>query len=485
MSEILILSVIGAYFLLLIVISYITSRNAGNSTFFQGNRQSPWWLVAFGMIGASLSGVTFISVPGWVNATHFGYLQVVLGYLLGYAFIAFVLLPIYYNLGLTSIYTYLKDRFGNSSYKTGAAFFFISRIIGSSFRLYLVADVLQFFVFDKLGIPFSVTVISTILLIWVYTFRGGIKTIVYTDTLQTFAMLLALGLSFYFVSQNLNYSLGQSISEIFHSPYSQVFHWGSAAGKNHFLKQFISGAFIAIVMTGLDQDMMQKNLTCRNLKDAQKNVLSLSIFLIPVNIAFLSMGALLYIYAAKTGMTLPVKSDYLFPEVIINHLPIAAGITFLVGIVAAAYSSADSALTALTTSFCVDFLNINPAKDENISTRRWVHVGVSVVLALVIFSFHWLPNKSIISQIFTVAGYTYGPLLGLFFFGIFTKWKPVDISVPFIAILSVLLTYVIVMIASVVKWKIGFELLLYNGLITFVGLAISSLFNKQNFQKIN
>ena len=477
MSASFVVTVIGGYFILLILISLLTSRKTDSNTFFTGDRQSPWYLVAFGMIGASLSGVTFISVPGWVVDTQFGYMQVVLGYLLGYFLIGTVLMPLYYRLKLVSIYGYLEDRFGFWSYKTGAFYFLISRVIQASFRLFLVAGVLQLAVFDAWGMPFSVTVITTITLIWLYTFRGGIKTIVWTDTLQTLFMLVAIGIVIYLVSEDLNLSFGGLIDTIKKSEYAQVFFWEWQSGSN-FFKQFFSGAFIAIVMTGLDQDMMQKNLTCKNVGDAQKNMFWFSIVLVFVNLLFLAMGALLYIYAGKNGISLPDKTDDLFPLLALNHFPTIAGIVFLLGITAAAYSSADSALTALTTSFCVDFLNFQredtiAMQSKQRNTRLLVHLGFSVILIAVIMIFKVINDEAVISSLFKAAGYTYGPLLGLYAFGLFTRWQIRDKWVIPVCLLAPALSYLLN--SNSEAWlggyRFGFEILIVNGLLTFIGLV--------------
>ncbi|MEM6523816.1 MAG: sodium:solute symporter [Bacteroidota bacterium] len=477
MSASFVVAVIAGYFILLILISFLTSRKTDSNTFFTGNRQSPWYLVAFGMIGASLSGVTFISVPGWVADTQFTYMQVVLGYLLGYLVIGTILMPLYYRLKLVSIYGYLEDRFGFWSYKTGSFYFLVSRVVQAAFRLFLVAGVLQLAIFDAWGLPFSVTVIITITLIWLYTFRGGIKTIVWTDTLQTFFMLLAIGIVIYLVSKDLNLSFGGLVNTVKSSEYSRVFVWEWQPGTN-FFKQFFSGAFIAIVMTGLDQDMMQKNLTCKSIGDAQKNMFWFSIVLVFVNLLFLSMGALLYIYAQKNGITVPEKTDDLFPMLALNHFPTIAGIVFLLGITAAAYSSADSALTALTTSFCVDFLNFQ--REETIAMQRkqrkirlLVHLGFSVLLFAVIMVFQAINDEAVISSLFKAAGYTYGPLLGLFAFGLFTRKEIKDRWVIPVCLISPILAYLLNIYSDVLLggYKFGFEILIVNGLFTFIGLA--------------
>lgn len=466
-------SVIGGYFLFLILISYFTTRHTDDHTFFTANRQSPWFLVAFGMIGASLSGVTFISVPGWVASTQFSYMQMVLGYLVGYLVIGTVLMPLYYKLNLVSIYTYLETRFGFWSYKTGAFFFLLSRIIGASFRLFLVAGVLQLVMFDAWGVPFWVTVLVTIALIWLYTFKGGIKTIVWTDSLQTLFMLLAVGVTIAYIGKELSFSGSEMIAAITESEYSQVFVWEWQPGNN-FFKQFLAGTFIAIVMTGLDQDMMQKNLTCKNIGDAQKNMFWFSVILVFVNLLFLALGALLYIYAHTKGIDIPNRSDDLFPMLALDHFNIFSGIIFLLGITAAAYSSADSALTALTTSFCVDFLGFEhrEAKKNKKATRIKVHLAFSILLFIVIVLFRLINNESVISSVFKAAGYTYGPLLGLYAFGLFTKLKVKDQLVPIVCVISPLLCYVINIYSSELLWgySFGFEILVLNGLITFIGL---------------
>ena len=465
MSPTLILSIIAIYFLVLILISYFTGKSDSNDAFFLGNKQSPWYIVSFGMIGATLSGVTFISVPGWVADSQFSYMQMILGMTAGYIVIANVLMPIYYRMNLTSIYAYLGDRFGESTHQTGAFFFLLSRTIGASFRLYLVANVMQIAIFDAWDVPFWLTVSLTIILIWIYTFRSGIKTIIWTDTLQTLFMLLAVGVSIWLISDKMGLGLVELSHTIRESQYSQVFFW---EGKQHFLKQFLSGAFLAIVMTGLDQDMMQKNLSCRSLSDAKKNMYSFSLVLIVVNIFFLALGAMLYLYAEQIGMDI-TKGDDLFPLVALKaDLGLGVGIFFILGLIAAAYSSADSALTSLTTSFCVDFLNIEQkAERQQVQTRKWVHVGFSVVLVLAILIFKAINDDSVISALFKVAGYTYGPLLGLFAFGIFTKWNIIDRAVPIVAVLSPVIAYVLQLYIP-----FGFELLMVNGGITFLGLCL-------------
>lgn len=481
MQPIHILLLIAGYFGVLILISYFTGKGDNNTDFFKAGKKSPWYLVAFGMIGASLSGVTFISVPGAVDAGEFGYFQVVLGYTLGYLVIAYVLLPLYYRLNVTSIYEYLEDRFGRVSHKTGAAFFFISRVIGAAFRLYLVAIVLQYFVFDSYGIPFAVTVVLSIAMIWLYTFRGGIKTIVWTDTLQTLFMLSSVGISIYLINKEIGWTMGEFLVSSELSEYSRIIFADDIFSKGHFIKSFLGGMFITICMTGLDQDMMQKNLTCPSLKDAQKNVISFTVVLVVVNFIFLLLGALLFIYAEKNSIAIPTmdgrtRTDLLFPEIALNGgLGIGIGVVFLLGLIAAAYSSADSALTALTTSFSVDFLQIEKrAPETQKKTRKLVHVGMSLLLIVVVIIFNALNDSTVIDKLLTVAGYTYGPLLGLFSFGILTKHQVKDRYVWIVATASALLSFVIGNIPADAMggYAIGYELLVINGLLTFIGMFL-------------
>lgn len=465
-------AIVLGYFVLLIGISWLTTRNTKSTDFYTASRESKWYLVAFGMIGASLSGVTFISVPGEVANSNFYYFQVVLGYLVGYFVIAKVLLPLYYRLNLVSIYTYLEQRFGFWSYKSGALFFLLSRTIQASFRLFLVAAVLQIAFFDAFNLPFWVSVLTTIVLIWLYTFRGGIKTIVWTDTFQTGFMLVAVVISILFIKNELSWSWTELTTSLFQDSRSTIFNWEWQSGTN-FFKQFLSGAFIAIVMTGLDQDMMQKNLTCKNIGEAQKNVFWFCVILVIVNFLFLSLGVLLYQYAEIGGIAIPDRTDKLFPMLAINNFSAIGSITFLLGITAAAYSSADSALTALTTSFCVDFLGF---KKENYEERKRLRMGVhfsfSIILFIVILIFQAINDQSVINSIFIAAGYTYGPLLGLFTFGIFTKWQINDKLVPAVCIASPLLSYIINLNSEFLfnGYKFGFEILILNGLIMFLGL---------------
>lgn len=481
MSPYTILAIIAAYFGLLLTISWFTSRKANNQSFFIGNRQSPWYIVAIGMIGASLSGVTFISVPGWVENSQFLYIQMVLGYLVGYAVIIYVLLPVYYKMQLTSIYSYLDERFGNISYKTGASLFLLSRLIGASFRLFLVANVLQITVFNAIGVPFILTVLITLLLIWVYTFRGGIKTIVWTDTLQTVFMLTAVVLTLLMILKAMNLNLWEGIQLIKASEYSTMFDFSGWRSETYFWKYFMSGAFITIVMTGLDQDMMQKNLSCRNLKDAQKNMLSYSIAFVPVNIIFLSLGALLFIFAGQSGIAIPERLDDIFPLIAMNgYLPAIVGVFFILGLIAAAYSSADSALTALTTSFMVDIIGTKDHSEKAVKQQRMLtHFLMSLVIAVIIVVFKSINDQSVISALFKAAGFTYGPLLGLYAFGFTTKNKVEEIMVPFIAVLSPVVMFVLNLYSEKLFWgyTMGFEVLIYNGLLTYLLLLIVSKSN--------
>ena len=390
MNPIIILVCICSYFIILFFISYITSKNDSNETFFLGNRNSPWFVIAYGMIGTTLSGITFISVPGWVESSQFSYLQMVFGFFVGYFIISRILLPLYYKLELTSIYTYLKDRFGYRSYKTGSSYFLLSRTIGASFRLYLIASVLQFAVFDAWNVSFALTVFITIALIWTYTYRSGIKTIIWTDALQTTFMLSTVFIIMYMLMKNLNLDISSLLHTIQDSDYSRVFFFDDWTDKKYFYKQFFSGVFMAIVMTGLDQDQMQKNLSCRNLPDAQKNMLTFSTILIFVDLLFLSLGAVLYIYSNQFGIVMPDNPDMLFPNIALNAgLPSYIGILFIIGIIAAAYSSADSALTSLTTSFCVDIIEFeNQEPSKQIKTRKYVHLLMSFILFIVILLFN-------------------------------------------------------------------------------------------------
>ncbi|MGN0033383.1 MAG: sodium:solute symporter [Candidatus Limimorpha sp.] len=477
----LILTVFIIYTALILLIAHFTSRKSTNETFFTGNRKSPWFVVAYGMIGASLSGVTFMSVPGNVYTSQFTYFGMVLGYILGYAVIALFLLPLYYKLNLTSIYSYLKIRFGKKSEKTGTIFFILSRLIGSALRMYLVVFVLYEFVFKEWGIPFWIPAVIFIVLILVYTFKGGIKTVVWTDMLQTTFLLLAAITTVVCILKELNISVPELLSASSEQGYTRLFETDPRHGK-FWLKQIISGAFITIVMTGLDQDMMQKNMTCKSLADAQKNVMTSSLLFVLVNIIFLSLGAALIYYAQQTGFQLPVNeygiviNDKIFPSIAFSFSKFTS-IVFVIGLVAAGYSSADGTLTSLTTAFCINFLDFDSRKnltEENKTRiRKYIHVAFAVLYLLIIIAFKPFHTQSLIDKVFEIAGYTYGPLLGLFAFGLFMKnRKPIDKFVPFIAIMSPVLSYLLNKYSVQLFWgyQFGFEILIVNGLITFISL---------------
>lgn len=479
MSPALVITIMVVYFGVLIAISIVTSRGADTNTFFTANRQSPWYLVAFGMIGASLSGVTFISVPGNVVKTEFSYFQIVLGYLVGYWFIMGVLMPLYYRLNLVSIYTYLEQRFDFWSYKTGAFFFLVSRTMGSALRLYLAATVLDLFLFRAWNVPFFVTVATTILLIWIYTFKGGIKTIVWTDTFQTLFLISAVCITVWQISAALGWSIGDLPRVIGESQYSRIFFFDDPTSRLYFWKQFLGGAFITITMTGMDQEIMQKNLTCKNIGEAQKNMFWFSLTMAFVTLLFLVLGALLYLYSESRGLPLPDASDELFPRLAFGELGLAVGIFFLLGITASSYASADSALAGLTTSFCIDFLNFKKKGEKQKSREKLlVHIGFSLVFLIVIVVFKAINERSVIDAVLTIAGYTYGPLLGLFIFGIFTKRLVRDRLVPVVCVLSPVLSYVIASnSAELMPWygAMGIEVLILNGLITVFGLFLTSI----------
>ena len=478
--EIILITVL-LYFAILTLISYLTSKEDNNKVFFNANNNSNWLVVAFGMVGASLSGVTFISVPGWVDESQFTYFQVVLGYLIGYLVVASVLLPIYYRLGLTSIYEYLDERFGKNSYFVGSIFFLISRILGASFRLFLVAIVFQEFIFDSMKIPFEITVIFSILLIWLYTKKGGIKTIVWTDTIQTTFMILAVILSIVYINKSLDWSILEFFSSSELKEYNKIFVTDNFLERNFFWKSFVGGAFVTICMTGLDQDMMQKNLTCKNIVEAKKNMIVFSFILTFVTFLFILLGALLYIYAKRNNIDVPLmngsmNSDLLFPKIALEGgLGQFVGITFILGLIAAAYSSADSALTSLTTSFCIDILKINKLSSESqIKVRKQTHIWMSLTLILVVISYRYILDRNVIDSLLTVAQYTYGPLLGLFAFGIFTKFKIDDKKVYYVVIINMILIIILGNIPSslIGGYFIGYELLPINGLLNFIGLYL-------------
>lgn len=500
LSPALVLIILLAYFLMLMGVAWYTGRNNNNEGFFLANRNVPWYVVAYAMIGTSISGVTFISLPGSVGLEAgvnrgFGYMQVVLGYLVGYFFIATVLMPLYYRLQLTSIYGYLEQRFGIRSYKTGAAFFILSRTLGSAARMFLAAVVLQQLVFGPLGVPFELTVILMLALIYAYTFQGGLKTIIWTDTIMTTFFIVAVVWTVYAVSKSLNFhGLGDMMGAVWNSRYSQMFFFDNFANDpNHFIKQFISGALVATAMTGLDQDLMQKNLACKNIREAQKNMFVFSGYLIVINLAFMFLGALLYLYANSIGLEIPTRSDQLYPKIAFNHLDAVAGIFFILGLIASTYASSDSALTALTTSVCVDFLNFEKkavlpdpyasaeeqqrfyAEIERRQRRQrtWVHLGFSIAFVLIIRILYAFSDGAVLGLIFKIAGYTYGPLLGLYIFGLFTRFKLYDERVPYICLAAPLATWGIE--TGLKPWAdVGFLTILLNGSLTFLGLWVIS-----------
>ena len=457
-----------AYFAILFGISHLTSRKANNDTFYRANRRAPWYMVAFGMIGASISGITFVSVPGMVLTSQMTYLQMCLGFIVGYLVIAFVLLPLYYRLNLTSIYTYLGQRLGMRSYKTGASFFLLSKMTGAAVRFYVICIILQQFVFTPAGIPFAVNVIVMVALIWLYTRRGGIGTLVFTDSFQTLCLFTALIMIILSVISQLNLSVREAVSAITSSDMSRIFVFDDWLSPHHFVKQFLSGAFIAIVMTGLDQDMMQKNLTCKTLRDAQKDMCTYGVAFVPANLLFLALGVLLTMVLGSG-----LKGDEMLPTFIQGSADSSLlTLLFTIGIVAASFSSADSALTSLTTCFCVDIRQ----QPDNEALRKRVHIAMCLFFVLFILLFRQINSTSLIDAIYILASYTYGPLLGLFVFGLFTKKQPNDTFVPYICIVSPLLCYLLDLIAQHLwGYRFGYELLMLNGLLTFAGLWVSSL----------
>jgi len=474
MNPLLVGSLLTGYFLLLILVAYLTGRSATTESFFTANRKSPWFVVAFGMIGTTISGVTFISVPGEVGNSAFTYFEFVMGNFAGYMVVAFVLLPVYYRMNLISIYSYLEERLGFYSYKSGSFFFILSRTIGAAFRMYLVAEVLQLAFFAHFGIPFGVTVLISIILIWIYTTKGGVKTIIWTDSLQTIFLISAVVLTIYFIFSSFGWSFGDMIGKVADSPHSRVFDWNWKSGT-FFPKQFLAGIFITIVMSGLDQDMMQKNLTCKNLKEAQKNMLTFSVIFVGVVWMFLTLGALLYIYAESHQIALPLKSDDLFPLLAINHMSLVIGIFFLLGITAANYASADSALTSLTTAFCIDFLNFSKREDQKKKRLlKITHIGFSLLLLVVIMVFKAVNDQSVVMAVFKVAGLTYGPLLGLFAFGLLTKYRIKDRLVPVVVVASPIISWLLNHFSTQMfdGYQIGFELVIINGALTFMGLFL-------------
>jgi Na+/proline symporter len=489
MSPTTILIIIVIYFGLLILISNIVSKKGtDNDTFFKANKNSKWYLVAFGMIGTALSGVTFISVPGEVGNPdlQFKYFQFVLGNALGFLIIAKVLLPLYYRMNLTSIYSYIEQRLGTISYKTAASIFLISRTIGSAFRLYLVVIVLQRYVFDAFHIPFALTVLISLGLIFAYTYRGGLKTIIITDTLQTFFLVSSVFLTIYFICDSLDFGAFQAFEAVKNSNYSKIFFFEDYLKGNYFWKQVLGGIFVTIAMVGLDQDLMQKNLSCKNIGEAQKNMFTFTGIFVLINIFFLSVGALLYLYAEKNGIAIPMvdgvaRTDLLFPEIAFNHLSLVPAVVFLLGLTAATFATTDSALTALTTSFCVDFLGMDKAENQNkpniVRTRHLVHVGFSFLMFLVIILFNAVNDASVVKMIFKIASYTYGPLLGLYAFGLFMKSKTVhDKLVPFVCVIAPAICFFISKYSAELlgDYTLDNELIIVNGCITFIGLLLIS-----------
>lgn len=477
MTPILVLLTIAAYFALLFGISYITGRRADNQGFFVGNRQSSWYVVAFATIGSAISGVTFVSVPGMVAASGFSYLQMVLGFAVGQCIIAFVLIPLFYKMNLTSIYEYLENRFGISSYKTGAWFFFISKMLGASVRLFLVCIVLQLLVFEPLQLPFVLNVVFTVLLVWLYTFRGGVKSLIWTDSLKTFCLIVSVGLCIYYISSDLGLNFSGTLAMINDSSMSKAFFFDDFKDGRFFFKQFLAGVFLVIAMTGLDQDMMQKTLSCKNYKDSQKNMVTGGILQIFIILLFLMLGVLLYQYAAQRNIPIPSKGDDMFPIIATQgYFPIIVGVLFIIGLISAAYAAAGSALTALTTSFTVDILESPKKKtDKEVAKiRKKVHIGMAVTMGIVIILINLLNNTSVINAVYALASYTYGPILGLFAFGIFTHKSVHDKFVPWVAILSPIICFIIDINSKV--WFNGYEFsyerLILNALLTFVGMLL-------------
>lgn len=482
MSPLSVIITIAAYFLVLFIVSYIAGRKADNEGFFVGNRKSAWYVVAFAMIGSSISGVTFVSVPGMVGASSFSYLQMVLGFVAGQFIIAFILIPLFYRMNLVSIYEYLENRFGGSSYKTGAWFFFISKMLGAAVRLFLVCLTLQLLVFEPFHLPFVLNVIITVALVWLYTFRGGVKSLIWTDTLKTFCLVVSVVLCIYYIASDLHLDFTGMVTTISDSDLSRMFFFDDVNDKRYFFKQFLAGVFTMIAMTGLDQDMMQRNLSCKNFKDSQKNMITSGISQFFIILLFLMLGVLLYTFTARQGIDNPAKSDELFPMIATGgYFPGIVGVLFIIGLISAAYSAAGSALTALTTSFTVDILGVKGKTEETVvKIRKRVHVGMAVVMGVVIFVFNLLNNTSVIDAVYILASYTYGPILGMFAFGIFTKKQVRDKYIPVVAIASPILCYVLQRNSE--AWfggyQFSYELLIFNALFTFIGLCL--LIKKNN-----
>ena len=483
MSPVLVLITIAAYFAILFTISYIAGRKADNAGFFVGNRKSTWYVVAFSMIGSSISGVTFVSVPGMVATSNFSYLQMVLGFVAGQFIIAFLLIPLFYKMNLVSIYEYLENRFGLSSYRTGAWFFFISKMLGAALRLFLVCLTLQLLVFDPLKLPFILNVIATVALVWLYTFRGGVKSLIWTDSLKTFCLVVSVVLCIYYIASDLNLSFTGMVNTVVDSDFSRFFFFDDVNDKRYFFKQFLAGVFTMIAMTGLDQDMMQRNLSCKNFKDSQKNMITSGISQFFVILLFLMLGVLLYTFTAQNGITNPAKSDELFPMVATGgYFPVIVGVLFIVGLISSAYSAAGSALTALTTSFTVDILGTKGKSEQEVVTiRKRVHIGMAIVMGIVIFIFNILNNTSVIDAVYILASYTYGPILGLFAFGMLTKKQVRDKYIPLVAILSPILCFILQKNSEV--WFNGYafsyELLIFNAFFTFIGLCLLTVNEKK------
>ena len=468
----LVLITVILYFGVLLLLSRWVGREGGNAAFFNGNRQSPWPLVAFGMIGASISGLTFIGVPGWVMSIDMTYLQMCLGFVVGYIIVAFVLLPHYYKYRLTSIYTYLNHRFGLVSYKTGSSFFILSKLLGAAAKFYVVCRILQMCLADSFSVPYVVVVLVALLMIWLYTRRSGIRALVWTDFLQTFCLLLALFLILLQTGNMLHMSFLEAMTAVWNDSHSRIFEFSDFASKQNFWKQFLSGIFVVIVMTGLDQDMMQKNLTCKDLRSAQKDMCSYGILFVPVNFLFLALGILLMMLYQQQGVALPEQGDDLLSGFVLKGmLGTACLIFFTIGVIASAFSSADSAMTALTTSFCIDILG----KEQDEKTRKRVHLGMLIAMVIVTLAFNAIGSGSVMDLIYTLVSYTYGPLLGLFAFGLFTQRHPYERAVPYITIASPVICYIIDrVVGHLMGYKFGYEMLMFNGLLTFMGLYIAS-----------
>lgn len=486
MSPLIVLLTIAFYFAILFAISYITGRKADNQGFFTGNRKSPWYVVAFAMIGSAISGVTFVSVPGMVAASGFSYMQMVMGFVVGQFIIAFVLVPLFYKLNLTSIYEYLEDRFGISSYKTGAWFFFISKMLGAAVRLFLVCIVLQLLVFTPLNLPFGLNVVFTVGLVWLYTYRGGVKSLIWTDSLKTFCLIVSVGLCIYYIASDLGFNFSNMLTSINNHDFSKTFFFDDVNDKRFFFKQFLAGIFTVIATTGLDQDMMQKNMSCRNSRDSQKNIVISGSMQLIINLLFLMLGVLLYKYAFQNNIDIPAKSDELFPLIATNgYFPAIVGVLFIIGLISAAYAAAGSAMTALTTSFTVDILESTKKgkTDEEISrTRKKVHFGMAIVMGIVIIVINLLNNTSVIDAVYILASYTYGPILGLFAFGIFTKKSVKDKYIPLVAIIAPVICFILDKNSEVWfnGYKFSYEILIINAILTFIGLIFLTTKRKES-----